>query len=168
MNLEQSSFEARRPSGQYNSASMTGPPLFQYSQQTPQYGGQRQDHTHFARPQQHQQHYVPQQMVPQAAQYQYANKPHLQMQTQPHFPRMDPYAYGVSPSAYSPVDMRFPQQTFPMGYAPHAGYQDMSRRILQNLTVKITNTNFRSICQARLRNNGSRDPVCTARTSAKA
>lgn len=125
---EQSPFEARRPSGQHDTASMAGPSSYQYPQQILQYGQQRYDPTTIARTQQQQQHYAPQQMAPQAAQYQYAHRPHsLQMQTQTPFPRMDPYAFGVSPSAYSPMDMRFPQQPFPMGYGPPAGYQDISR-----------------------------------------
>jgi hypothetical protein len=77
--------------------------------------------------QQQQQQYAQQQMMPQPAPYQYVNRPHpLQMQPQAPFQRVDPYTFGVSPSNYSPVDMRFPQQTFPMGYAPPGGYQDMS------------------------------------------
>jgi hypothetical protein len=128
-NSEHSSLETRRPSGQYNAAGMMGTSSFQYPQQMVQHGQQRQDINNYARAQQ-QQHYAPQQMVPQAAQYQY-NRPHpLQMHAQAPFPRMDPYAYGVSPSSYSPVDMRFPQQAFPMGYGPPGGYQDMSRPAL--------------------------------------
>jgi hypothetical protein len=130
MNSEQSSLETRRPSGQYNAVGMMGPSSFQYPQQMAQHSQQRHDLNHYARAQQYQQqpHYSPQQMVPQAAQYQYANRPHpLQMQGQPPFPRMDPYTYGVSPSSYSSVDMRFPQQAFPMGYGAPGVHQDMSK-----------------------------------------
>jgi hypothetical protein len=137
-NSEHSSFETRRPSAQYNVAGMMGTSSFQYPQQMAQHGQQRHDLNNYARAQQHQQHqqhqdqqqqqhYAPQQMVPQAAQYQYNRSHPLQMHAQAPFPRMDPYAYGVSPSSYSPVDMRFPQQAFPMGYGPPGGYQDMSR-----------------------------------------
>lgn len=128
-NSEQISLEGRHPSGQYSAAGMMGPTSYQYPQHMAQYGQQRHDPTTYARTQQQQQqHYVQHQMVPQVAQYQYANRPHaLQMQTQPPFGRVDPYSFGVSPSNYSPVDMRFPQQAFTMGYNPAAGFPDMSR-----------------------------------------
>jgi hypothetical protein len=142
-NSEQPTFEGRRPSGQYSAANMMGPTPFQYPQMS-QYGQQRHDPANYSRmqqQQQQQQHYVQQQMVPQAAPYQYANRPHpLQMQSQAPFPRMDPYTYGVSPSNYSPVDMRFPQQSFPMGYGPSGGYPDMSTSTVRHAHKNTTDT----------------------------
>jgi len=38
------------------------------------------------------------------------------------------------------VDMRFPQQTFPMGYGPQGSYPDMSRSTFYNTHGDITNT----------------------------
>jgi hypothetical protein len=144
MNSEQPAFENRRPSGQINAATMMGQFQFQYLQ-TNQYGQQRPDPANYARMQQQQhqqqQHYAQQQTMPQAASYQDANRPHpLQMQPQAPFPRMDPYAYGVSPSNYSPVDMRFPQQSFPMGYGPQGGYPDMSMTAFYYTQMGSTNT----------------------------
>jgi hypothetical protein len=128
-NSEQPTFENRPPSGHYNAATMMGQASFQYPQMA-QYGQQRQD-PNYPRMQQQQQHYAQQQMVPQAAPYQYVNRPHpLQMQPQSPFHRMEPYTYGASPSNYSPVDMRFPQQAFTMGYGPSGSYSDMSTNTL--------------------------------------
>ena len=125
-NSEQPTFESsRRPSEQYNAATMMGPTSFRYPQMAPQYGQQRHDPTNYASMQQQQ--YAQQQMMPPAVPYQYANGPHpLQIQPQAPLHRIAPYAYGTSPSSYSPVDMRFPQQTFPMGHAPPSCYPDMS------------------------------------------
>lgn len=140
MNPEQSTFESRRPSEQYNAATMMGPASFQYPQMA-QYGQQRHEPANYSRMQQQQQLYAQQQMMPQAAPYQYVNRPHpLQMQPQAPFQRMDPYTFGASPSNYSPVDMRFPQQTFPMGYAPPGGYPDMSTSTVYHTQMNTTNT----------------------------
>lgn len=140
-NSEQPSFDNRRPSETYNSATMMGQTPFQYPQMA-QFGQQRHDPANFSRMQQQQQ-YAQQQMVPQTVPYQYANRPHpLQMQPQAPFHRMDPYAYGASPTSYSPVDMRFPQQTLPMGYAPPGGYPDMSTSRFCRAHMNTTN----SIC----------------------
>jgi RNA recognition motif-containing protein len=135
---EQPTFENRPPSGHYNAATMMGPASFQYPQMA-QYGQQRQD-PNYSRIQQQQQHYAQQQMVPQAPPYQYVNRPHPpQMQPQANFHRMEPYPYGASPSNYSPVDMRFPQQAFPMGYGPSGSYSDMSMSTLCYAHVNTTN-----------------------------
>ena len=140
---EQPSFEARRPSEQYSAAGMMGTTSFQYPQQMAQYGQQRHGPTNYARTQQ-QQHYVPQQTVPQAAQYRYANRPHPpQMQTQPPFVCMEACDFGASPPKYSQVDMRFPQQAFPMGCNPTAGFPDISGfRWSSYPSMTITDTNF--------------------------
>ena len=156
-NSEQPTCENRRPSGQNNTATMMGPSSFQYPQM-PQYGQQRHDPANYSRMQhqQQQQHYAQQQMVPQALPYQYANRPHpLPMQTQAQFPRMDPYGYGVSPSNYSPVDMRFPQQSFPMGYGPQGGYPDMSRSMLCYTQMNTADT----ICSDQYARRTSETPV---------
>lgn len=145
-NSEQPTFESRRLSEQYNAATMMGPTSFQYPQMAP-YGQQRHDPANYSRmqhqqqQQQQQQQYAQQQMVPQTAPYHYVNRPHpLQMQQQAPFHRMDPYAFGASPSNYSPVDMRFPQQPFPVGYAPPGGYQDMSTSTFSYAQLNTTNT----------------------------
>jgi hypothetical protein len=171
MNPEHSAFEGRRPSGQYSAASMMGPSSFQYAQQMAQYGQQRHDPTNYARTQQQQQHhFIPQQMVQQASQYQYANRPHpLQMQSQPSYPRMDSYAYGVSPSTYSSVDMRFPQQAFPMGYGPPGGFSDMSEFDFYSTRIIIINTDpSRSTGQTRFRDRPSSNPIVSSRPTPKA
>ena len=123
---EQSSFEARRPSAQFNLPPSAG--MMNHSiPHMPQYNQQPHDPRNFARPPQHQ-HFAPPNMMHQAPQYQYQNRPQLpHMQTQPHLARVDPYAYGMVQQGYSPVDMRFPQQPFPIGYGPPAGYADPSK-----------------------------------------
>ena len=131
-NAEQSSYDARRPSTQYNipaSASMMGPSSYQYNQHMPQYVQQSHDSRNFARPPQ-QQHYHPQHVMPQATQYHHANRPQPPpMQSQSQYPHVDPYAYGMNQPAYSPADMRFPQPQFPVGYGPPGGYADTGKLV---------------------------------------
>jgi hypothetical protein len=116
---EQIPFETRRPSAQFNmppSAGMMGPSI----PYLPQYGQQSHDARNFVQ-QPQQQHYALPNAMHQATQYQYPNRPQQSpMQTQP------PYNYGLMQQGYSPVDMRFPQQQFPIGYGPPAGYADPS------------------------------------------
>lgn len=125
---EQSAYGARRPSAQYNtpaSAGMMAPSSYAYGQPVPQYIQQPHDPRAFARLQQQQQ-YPPQQVMPQAAQYAYPNRPQQQtMQMHPQYARVDNFAYGINQPGYSPVDMRFPQSQFPMGYAAPGGHADI-------------------------------------------
>jgi hypothetical protein len=122
-NPEQSSFETRRPSAQFNLLPSAGM-MNQSIPHMPQYGQQHHDPRNFARPPQHQ-HFAPPNMMHQAPQYQYPNRPQQpHMQTQPPLARVDPYAYGMMQQGYSPVDMRFPQQQFPIGYGLPGGYAD--------------------------------------------
>lgn len=130
--MEQTTIGPQRSSSSYNvpisSVTMMSP-SFQYTQQMLQCGQQRHDPTAFARTQHHQhpqQHYLPQHFVPQAAQYQIGNRLQQlpQMQTQPLFNRI---AYGMNQPAYSPVDMGFPQQQYPMGYGVPTKFADMGK-----------------------------------------
>ena len=118
---EQTPLENRRPSAQFNmppSAVVMG----QSIPYMPQYGQPSHDPRNFIQPPQ-QQHYPHPNAMHQATQYQYPNRPQQPppMQVQP------PYNYGLMQQGYSPVDMRFPQQQFPIGYGPPTGYADPSK-----------------------------------------
>jgi hypothetical protein len=125
-NPEQTPFETRRPSAQFNLPPSAGM-MNQSILPMPQYGQQPHDPRNLARPPQHQ-HFAPPNMIHQAPLYQYPNRPQQpHIQTQPHLARVDPYVYGMVQQGYSPVDMRSPQQQFPIGYGPPAGYVDPSK-----------------------------------------
>lgn len=126
------SYEARCPStlyGMRNPADMINPASLQYMPQLSQYGGQRPVPTVFAGAQQQpQQQHLPRQYDAQPAQLQTASRPQpAQLQTQPPFPLMDHYPYGMYQPAISPVDMRFPQQGFSISYSPPGGYADLGK-----------------------------------------
>jgi len=117
---EQTPFENRRPSAQFNMPSPAGM-MGQSIPYMPQYGQQPHDSRNFVQPPQ-QQHYAPPNVMHPAMQYPYPNRPQQPpMQAQP------PYSYPPMQQGYSPVDMRFPHQQFPIGYGPPAGYADPSK-----------------------------------------
>lgn len=128
-NPAHSPVNTRRPSDFYNSAApnaMMGPGSFPYFSQMPQPGQQRQDQAQFPRAQPQQ--FIPQHYSAQATPYQMANRqPPAHIQTQPPYTRVDPYTYGMAQPVYSPVDMRYPQPTFPVAYGASVGYAEMSR-----------------------------------------
>lgn len=129
-NTGQVPMRGRRPSNQYvmpTQSGMMGPNPYQYNAQASQYGQQSPDAAAFARAQPQQQPYLPHNYAAPPAHYQMAGRPQpAQIQTQPPYPRVDPYAYGVAHPSYSPVDMRYPQQSYPVGYGAAGGYADMS------------------------------------------
>lgn len=125
----QSYMDNRRPSAPYvvpAPAGMMGPGNHQYSAPVPQYAQQRPDPTAFARAQQ--QLYLPHNYAIPPAHYPMASRPQsAHTQTQPQYQRVDAYAYPMAQPGYSPVDMRYSQQTFPIGYGPPGGYQETGR-----------------------------------------
>lgn len=127
-NPNHSPLNARRPSSQYNTTGpngMMGPGSFPYFPQATPHGQQRQDVAAFSRAQPQQ--FLPQHYSAQAAPYPMVTRqPPAHIQTQSPYGRVEPYAYGMAQPAYSPVDMRYPQPTFPVGYGAPAGYAEMS------------------------------------------